>query len=249
MLRSMYAGISGMKGSQTNLDVIGNNIANVNTEGFKKGRVTFQDLMSQMSSGAEGPTDTRGGTNAKQVGLGAQEGSIDDLHTQGHRETTDNPLDLEIEGDGMFALASDPNAGVDEGDVTDTDAEDRTFNFNDVDKSYTRAGNFSLDDAGNIVNSDGLYVVGFATDKDGNIQDGDDGSHSILNIPEDAKSFSIEESGQVNYVNENGDTEVAGQVALANFSNPEGLEKMETACIEIHQTRGCNVKVMMVILN
>ncbi len=71
MLRSMYSGISGMKNFQTKLDVIGNNIANVNTSGFKKGRVTFQDMMSQMTSGAQREqTATRGGVNPAQVGLG-----------------------------------------------------------------------------------------------------------------------------------------------------------------------------------
>lgn len=186
MLRSMYAGISGIKGSQNQLDVIGNNIANVNTSGFKKGRVTFQDLMSQTTSGAEGPTGNRGGTNAKQVGLGAQDGSIDDLHTQGHRETTENPLDLEIEGGGMFVL--------EDGD----------------DELYSRAGNFYLDDEGDIVNADGLYLLGI------------DGER--INIPDDAEDFSVGESGKVTYVAE-GEEDTAGQVALANFSNPEGLEK------------------------
>lgn len=107
MLRSMYAGISGMKGFQTKLDVIGNNIANVNTVGFKKGRITFQDMMSQMSSGAQGATDTRGGVNPAQIGLGSQTGSIDNIHTQGFRQTTNNPLDFSLEGDGMFVVASD----------------------------------------------------------------------------------------------------------------------------------------------
>lgn len=135
MLRSMYAGISGMKGFQAKLDVIGNNIANVNTVGFKKGRVTFQDMMSQTMTGAQGPEGARGGMNAKQVGLGSQLGSIDNIHTQGFRQTTNNPLDLALEGDGMFAL-----------DANGT-------------RMYTRAGNFYLDSEGSIVNSDGYYLV------------------------------------------------------------------------------------------
>src|SRR5690625_515457 len=113
MLRSMYAGISGMKNFQTKLDVIGNNIANVNTSGFKKGRVTFQDMMSQTTSGAQGPTATRGGVNPYQVGLGSQLGSIDNIHTQGFQQTTNRPLDLALEGDGMFVVAG--NTGRPEG--------------------------------------------------------------------------------------------------------------------------------------
>jgi flagellar hook protein FlgE len=132
----MYAGISGMKGFQTKLDVIGNNIANVNTSGFKKGRVTFQDMMSQTTSGAQGPTENRGGTNPAQVGLGSQLGSIDNIHTQGFNQTTNNPLDLAIEGDGMFILQ----------------AEETTY--------FTRAGNFYLDDDDRIVNPDGHFLQG-----------------------------------------------------------------------------------------
>jgi flagellar hook protein FlgE len=138
MLRSMYSGISGMKNFQTKLDVIGNNIANVNTAGFKKGRITFQDMMSQMTRGAQAPTATRGGVNAAQVGLGSQLGSIDNIHTQGFRQSTNNPLDFALEGDGMFI--------VKEGEST----------------SYTRAGNFYLDEEGYIVNPQGLYLQGFA---------------------------------------------------------------------------------------
>lgn len=189
MLRSMYAGISGMKNFQTKLDVIGNNIANVNTAGFKKGRVTFQDMMSQTTSGAQGPTDTRGGINPIQVGLGSQLGSIDNVHTQGFRETTDIPLDLALEGDGMFALQ---------------DKGGNTF--------YTRAGNFYLDTEGNITNPDGYYLVQMGTDEP-------------INIPDSAESFSIQTDGTVNYIDENNEPQVAGQIAIASFSNPGGLQK------------------------
>lgn len=187
MLRSMYAGISGMKGFQTKLDVIGNNIANVNTAGFKKGRVTFQDMMSQTMSGAQGPTDGgRGGINAAQVGLGSQVGSIDNVHTQGFRQTTGRPLDLALEGDGMFAL-----------DANGT-------------KMYTRAGNFYLDGKGDIVNADGYYLLDV------------NGEH--INIPDEADSFDIQTNGTVNYMD--GDTPTkAGQIGIANFSNPSGLQK------------------------
>ena len=135
MLRSMYSGISGMKGFQTKLDVIGNNIANVNTTGFKKGRVTFQDMMSQTTRGAQGATGGRGGVNPLQVGLGSQVGSIDNIHTQGFLQTTGNPLDLAIEGNGMFRV------------------QDGATSY------YTRAGNFYLDDDGYIVNPDGYFLL------------------------------------------------------------------------------------------
>src|SRR5690625_1023830 len=158
MLRSMYAGISGMKNFQTKLDVIGNNIANVNTSGFKKGRVAFQDIMSQTTSGAQGPTATRGGVNPYQVGLGAQLGSIDNIHTQGFQETTNRSLDLAIEGDGMFVVAGNTDRPTISDDETRGPWE---VELDSASVSYTRAGNFYLDTDGAIVNPDGLYLLGF----------------------------------------------------------------------------------------
>lgn len=138
MLRSMYAGISGMRGFQTKLDVIGNNIANVNTTQFKKGRVTFQDMMSQTERGAQGSENNRGGINPIQVGLGSQIGSIDNIDTQGFMQPTGRPLDIAIEGDGFFRVQEG------EGD--------------DANTYYTRAGNFYLDDEGFVVNADGYFL-------------------------------------------------------------------------------------------
>ncbi len=138
MLRSMYSGISGMKNFQTKLDVIGNNIANVNTFGFKKGRVTFKDMISQTVAGATAPNEdtTRGGINGKQVGLGSQIAAIDTVHTGGNLQSTGRTLDLAISGDGYFVLQAE-----------------------DGSERYTRAGNFYLDSEGYLVNSDGYFVV------------------------------------------------------------------------------------------
>lgn len=105
MLRSMYSGVSGMRGFQTKLDVIGNNIANVNTTGFKAGRVMFKDVMSQTVSGVTAPDGTdQAGVNAKQIGLGVSIGSIDTVHTAGSAMTTNVPTDLRIDGDGFFLI-------------------------------------------------------------------------------------------------------------------------------------------------
>lgn len=143
MLRSMFSGISGMKNFQTKLDVIGNNIANVNTYGYKKGRVTFKDTMSQTIAGASAAQDSRGGKNPMQVGLGSTLASIDTIHTQSSLQTTGRSLDLAISGDGYFI-------------VKQGDAE-----------SYTRAGNFYLDDNGTLVNGDGFKVQAFKVDATG----------------------------------------------------------------------------------
>ncbi|MFD2870586.1 flagellar basal body rod protein FlgG [Kurthia sp. 3B1D] len=134
MLRSMYSGVSGLRNFQTKLDVIGNNIANVNTYGFKKGRTTFKDLISQTSAGAGGATDTMGGTNPKQIGLGSAVASIDTIADQSSLQTTNRVLDLAIEGDGYFEVTKNGET------------------------MYTRSGNFYLDSNGALVTSDGAYI-------------------------------------------------------------------------------------------
>ncbi|MGD6816162.1 flagellar basal body rod protein FlgG [Metabacillus sp. 113a] len=188
MLRSLYSGVSGMKNFQTKLDVIGNNIANVNTYGFKKGRTVFQDLYSQSVSAATQPANGLGGTNPSQVGLGSQIATIDTIHTSGSLQSTGRNLDLAIAGDGFFQVKSstDPNT------------------------SYTRSGNFYLDNTGNVVNSEGLYLQG-------------DGG--IINIPTDAKSMSVGQDGSVSFVDVNGNLLEAGTIQIAKFPNPGGLEK------------------------
>ncbi|KZE73824.1 flagellar basal-body rod protein FlgG [Paenibacillus elgii] len=139
MLRSLYSGVSGMRGFQTKLDVIGNNIANVNTYGFKAGRVAFKDIMSQKISGVTAPTDTVGGVNAKQIGLGVTVGAIDTLHTPGSAQTTNKITDLRIDGDGFFLVSPTPDVNGQ--------------------PLLTRAGNFDLDAQRRLVTADGMFVL------------------------------------------------------------------------------------------
>lgn len=145
MMRSLFSGVSGLRSHQTRMDVIGNNIANVNTVGYKSSRVTFQEIFSETLRGAGAPEGGRGGTNPQQVGLGISLASIDTLHTRGSIESTGYPLDLAIEGNGFF-IVSDGAA-----------------------PKYTRAGNFSRDTSGNIVNGDGMMALGWMADAAGNI--------------------------------------------------------------------------------
>jgi len=147
-MRSMFSGVSGLKVHQTRMDVIGNNIANVNTVGYKSQRVTFSDVFSQTISGATSASDDtgRGGMNAMQVGLGVSVSSIDMLMTQGAAQRTDNPFDLMIDGDGFMVVG---------------DAEGRY---------YTRAGALRLDDTGNLVIPNGMKVQGWLADEKGNIE-------------------------------------------------------------------------------
>lgn len=144
MLRSLYSGISGMRGFQVKLDVIGNNIANVNTPGFKAARVLFQDILSQKISGVSAPEEeVKGGINPRQIGLGTSLSAIETIHTPGSFMTTNIPTDLAIDGDGFFAVAPDG------------DGENILL---------TRVGNFTRDATGNLVTSQGYLVLGVGGD-------------------------------------------------------------------------------------
>ena len=191
MLRSMYSGISGLKNFQNKLDVIGNNISNVNTFGFKKSRVTFKDMISQNVAGASAPGETRGGINPKQVGLGSQIAAIDVIQTGGNLQSTGRMLDLAISGDGFFVLG---------------DASGSNF-------SYTRAGNFYLDSEGYLVNGEGKYLIGSlqqnAEDLSKNNSPAQNGDGAIANvsrirIPTDAVDLSIGSDGSISYISSNG---------------------------------------------
>lgn len=138
MMRSMFSAVSGLRNHQTRMDVIGNNIANVNTIGYKGSRVNFQDILSQTVQGAAQPQGNRGGTNPMQIGLGVGVASIDTIFTDGSTQSTGKQSDLALQGQGFFII-------------------------NDGAKSYyTRAGNFDFDTAGNyIVPGTGLKVQGW----------------------------------------------------------------------------------------
>lgn len=151
MVRSLYAGISGLRNHQVSMDVIGNNISNVNTTGFKSGRVTFEEAMAQMLQGASRPAGNAGGTNPLQIGLGMQVGSIDTMLTQGNLQTTGQITDLAIEGKAYFTYS------------------------NGSGNYYSRNGALQLDAGGYLVSptngfrlqgmtaaSDGTYPVGTA---------------------------------------------------------------------------------------
>jgi len=150
MMRSLFAGISGLKNHIVRMDVIGNNIANVNTTGFRAGRVSFQDLLSQTIRGAAAPQGGRGGINPAQVGLGVSVASVENIMTQGSLQLSGKPTDLAIQGDGFFIL-------------------------NDGSRDlYTRAGTFDVvDGSGNLANlSNGFIVQGWQADASGNVNTG-----------------------------------------------------------------------------
>jgi len=246
MIRSMYSGISGLKNFQTKMDVIGNNIANVNTYGFKKGRTVFKDLISQTTAGASGGTATRGGVNAKQVGLGSQLSAIDTIHSGGSLQSTGNTLDLALSGDGFFMVADATVTGSETGDDLAAGEYSNIL--------YTRAGNFYMDSNGYLVNADGKYLVGSAAGEDNLVKDLDPagvayekpganttldagnmskdgvitlpyGEKEPIRIPTNAQSMSIGQDGTVSYVDVNGKLSWAGQLVITKFPNTGGLEK------------------------
>jgi len=141
MMRSMMSGISGLRNHQTAMDVIGNNIANVNTSGFKASRILFSQVFSETVANATAPnSDTgTGGTNPMQVGMGSAVSSIDMLYTEGNIERTDNPLDVSIDGDGLFIIKSNNSSPF----------------------TFTRAGAFGVDKNGNLKTSNGSLVCGW----------------------------------------------------------------------------------------
>lgn len=145
MMRSMFSGVSGLRVHQTRMDVIGNNIANVNTIGYKSQRVTFNEVFSQTLQSASSASDEtgRGGLNPMQVGLGVNISSIDMLMTQGAAQRTDNPFDLMINGEGFIVV----------GDATG--------------KYFTRAGALRKDDDGNLIIPNGMKVMGWPATADG----------------------------------------------------------------------------------
>jgi flagellar hook protein FlgE len=213
MLRSLFAGISGLRANQIALDVAGNNIANANTIGYKSSSTVFQDTLSQMITGATRAGAARGGRNPIQVGLGVQLASTALNLGQGSAQTTGRPTDLMISGDGMFIV----KAGNEQ--------------------LYTRAGAFTFDDQGTLVTPNGARVQGYLLDATGTATGGLvditlDPANAVPAAPAgvDLKSYTIGTDGKITGVFEDGVSRELGQVALADFQNPMGLERVgETA--------------------
>lgn len=219
MMRSMYSGVAGLKTHQTRMDVIGNNIANVNTVGYKSQSVQFAELLYQTTSNASGPNATAGtgGVNAKQIGLGVKTGAISTAITRaGSAETTNNPFDLCITGDSFFVV----NNGLD--------------NF------FTRDGSFNVDAAGNLVlSSTGYNVMGWQVDETGNIKQD---TVSALRIMSAANMTYPPESTTKAYVsgiidkNSTDFTNTDGKIMNLNFYDKRGYSY--TAKLAIKQVPG-----------
>jgi flagellar hook protein FlgE len=147
MLRSLFAGVSGLRNHQFRMDVIGNNIANVNTVAFKSGRVTFKEGFAQLLQGASRPPGDQGGANPVQIGLGSQIGSVDQLFTQGNVETTGVNTDMAMQGNAFFVVRKGGE----------------TY--------FTRSGNFQLDANGRMVSPTNGFIVQGRMAQDGIMND------------------------------------------------------------------------------
>ena len=142
MMRSLFSGVSGLQNHQKRMDVIGNNLANVNTRGFKRNRVNFQDIIYQNQGGASRPNENTGGINPKQIGIGMSISTIDTIHTQGSLESTGLSSDVSIKGNGFFVLQQGAEI------------------------LYSRDGAFSVDADGVLVNpATGMRVLGWTADE------------------------------------------------------------------------------------
>lgn len=143
-MRSLWAGVTGLQAHQIAMDVEGNNIANVNTTGFKYSRANFSDLLSQTAKIATAPQGELGGKNAMQIGLGTQVNTVTKIFKQGSIETTDKSTDLAIQGDGFFVVSPDGGS---------------TY-------KYTRSGDFTFDANGNFVDTNGYIIQGWVRDEE-----------------------------------------------------------------------------------
>ncbi len=218
MMRSLFSAVSGLRNQQTALDVIGNNIANVNTIAYKTKSVVFNDIFSQTISEASGATGNSGGTNAQQIGLGMSISSIRIATTEGSTQSTGNPLDFSISGQGFFVVQG---------------ADGNSY--------YTRNGATALDDEGNLVYTTGEHIMGVMIE-DASIgtdtladyaTSGSPALEPIIIDPDRYSEYSISSNGVITAVVQDatglpatvaeGDEVEVGRLVLATFVNDGGL--------------------------
>lgn len=205
MMRSLFSGVSGLKTHQTRMDVIGNNIANVNTTAYKAQNMVFSDLLYQQTQAASGANAAtgRGGINARQIGLGSKTAAINTAITrQGSAQSTNNPWDVMISGESFFIV----NSG--------------SQNF------FTRDGSFTVDGAGNLVMaSTGYRVMGWQVDDEGNIQSGPVSALQVMRLENQTAPAEATTNGVVSGILDRNDTNVhskSGLVRTMQFFDARG---------------------------
>ena len=215
MMRGMYSAISGLRNHQIMLDVTANDLANVNTVGFKASRTSFRDSLAQLQRSGASATTGNAGAKSAQIGLGVQLGSIDNIMTNGAFQSTGSPYDVAITGNGWFRVSNTPpTAGT--APAPDTFPSGATT-------EYTRAGNFTLNDQGELTTQDGWRVVGQGVDTAGAPTTTD----IVIKVPTGATDVSISPDGSVTYTPSGGGTRAtAGFLSLASFPNEAGLDRV-----------------------
>jgi flagellar hook protein FlgE len=214
MMSGMYAAISGLDAHQTMLDVTANNLANVDTVGYKAQSTEFSDELSQLVASGSAANGFSAGTNPKQVGLGAQVGSIDNVMTAGGVESTGNATDVAIQGNGWLRVAN--------GNVSATPpAFDAT--------QYTRAGDLTFNASGYLCTQTGQYVLGY-----GATQNATTGTYSAntaggpnnpIIVPPGSTNVTLGPDGSVNYQTSTGTSVTAGYISLSTFPNQAGMQR------------------------
>ncbi|MEY7998708.1 flagellar hook-basal body protein [Clostridium sp. Mt-5] len=249
MLPSLYSGISGLRANQQKLNVIGNNIANSSTTGFKSQSMNFQDMISQNLSDPSAPSNSTGGVNGKQSGLGVKVAGISTDFSTGSMATTNRNLDFAIDGTGYFVVGTGTVAGQTSGGVGTT-ITNGVLGGGNIDPSYTRDGSFFLDTQGNLLTVDGHRVMGYqvgnatinyasdpSTQNTIGFQDANASSANAvtsklvpLSIPDyvgtaKVKAFSVGSDGYITAQLSDGTTAALGQIAMVSFQNEGGLVK------------------------
>jgi flagellar hook protein FlgE len=220
----MYAAISGLDANQAMLNETANDLANVNTVGYKSASITFADSLTQVMHGSSGPTSSNGGSNPQQIGLGVQVNATENDMTEGSFQTTNNPLDVAIEGPGFMRVGSG-----------EPKVEELTAGL-PIKLQYTRAGDLTTDAAGYLTTQAGEYVIGrnaevAAEAETGNTYKAGE-KDTYLRIPPGSSNISIGQDGAVSYTDEEvGSAQfekrvTAGFISIATFANESGLERL-----------------------
>ncbi len=224
MMAGMYAAISGLDANQAMLNDTAANLANVNTVGYKASSMTFADSLTQVIRGASAPTKTNGGSNPVQVGLGVQVNATRNEMSEGAFQTTNNPLDIAIEGAGFLRVG--------EGEPSAKPPFTTGLPKNVL---YTRAGDLTTDTLGFLTTEAGDYVIGrnavpTVTETGTTYAAGKEDSY--IQIPPGSTNVSIGQDGSVSYTDNNPESPTyqqrvtAGYISLATFSNEGGLERV-----------------------
>ena len=224
MMAGMYAAISGLSANQAMLNETAADLANVNTVGYKGASVTFADSLTQVLRGASGTTSSNGGSNPVQIGLGVQVSATRNEMTEGSFQSTNNPLDVAIEGSGFLRV------GAGEPPAKEPFTTGLPANFH-----YTRAGDLNSNTQGFLTTQAGEYVIGrnaVANETETGTTYTAGKEDSYIMIPPGSANVSIGQDGSVNYTDENPESKTfqqrvtAGYLSLATFANESGLERL-----------------------